>query len=235
MNEAEGYPVRLAGEGLVARASGALWWPRAGVLAVADLHLGKAGRIARAGGSLLPPYGDAATLARLRAEVAATEPAVVVCLGDSFDDAAAAALPDPDSATALAAMAAGREWVWVRGNHDPGPGSPAVAGAQDVGEWQRDGLVFRHIATPARPAPDRAEVSGHFHPKARLALKGAGIARPCFLFDAARAILPAFGAYTGGLCWTAPPLAALMGTGAFAVLTGARAVAVPVPCARQAG
>jgi len=229
MNDDTGHMFHLARATLVARASGALHWPAARLLAVADLHLGKAARIARAGGGLLPPYDDAATLRRLEAEIAETDPAVVVCLGDSFDDAAGAAAPDDATAGALALLAAGRAWVWVSGNHDPGPGCAAVAGAITAADWRCGPLDFRHIAAPARPEPGKAEVSGHFHPKARLALRGAGVSRPCFLIDDGRAILPAFGAYTGGLSWTAPPLAALLAPGARAVLTGARAVAVPVP------
>jgi len=68
------------------------------------------------------------------------------------------------------------------------------------------------------------EVAGHYHPKARLA----GRSRPCFLVDAARIVMPAFGTYTGGLSCTAPDLRALMGDGALAVLTGPQALAVPL-------
>lgn len=233
MNESDGYHLDLAGAALIARASGALCWPAQRVLVVADLHLGKADRLARNGGGLLPPYDNAATLARLEAEVAATDPALVLCLGDSFDDAAGAATPDAATAAVLARLGAGRGWVWVTGNHDPGPGCPAIAHAETVADWRLGQLVFRHIATEHPPEPGEGEVSGHYHPKARLALRGATVARPCFLIDGGsgggRAILPAFGAYTGGLAWTAPAFAALLSPGARAVLTGPRAVAVPVP------
>jgi DNA ligase-associated metallophosphoesterase len=213
-----GYALTLAGETLVARPAGSLWWPAARLLAVADLHIGKSGRMARRAGTLLPPYETAETLARLAAEVAAADPAVVVALGDSFDDDACAGEAAPEARAALARLAAGRRWVWVAGNHDPGPHDlPGEA----VGAFRLGGLTFRHIAEPGA----QGEISGHFHPKARLA----GPARPCFLADTARVILPAFGAYTGGLDCREPALSGLMGHGALAILTGRSAIPCPMP------
>ena len=212
-----GYDFAFHGADLHARASGVLWWASASVLVVGDLHFGKAQRAARRGGGLLPPYEMAETLGRLDAEIAALDPATVVCLGDSFDDPEAEArMLDPD-AMWLARLMAGREWVWVAGNHDPGP---VETGGTLRAEWRCGPLAFRHVATAAV-----AEVSAHFHPKARLA----GTARPCFLIDADRVILPAFGAYTGGLDTRAAPLAGLMRPGALAVLTGTRTRVMPMP------
>jgi uncharacterized protein len=205
------------GQRLHARASGVLWWPEESVLVVGDLHFGKAQRAARHGGGLLPPYDMADTLARLDEEIAALAPATVVCLGDSFDDPEAEArMLDPD-AMWLARLMAGREWIWVAGNHDPGP---VETGGTLRADWRRGALAFRHVATEAVP-----EVSAHYHPKVRIA----GTARRCFLIDDARVILPAFGAYTGGLDTRAAPLAGLMRPGALAVLTGPRARVVPMP------
>lgn len=114
------------GQRLEARASGALFWPARRWLIVADLHLGKSERMARRGGPLLPPYETLATLDRLQAEIDATDPAQVVSLGDAFDDdAAGRALPD-DLCHRLRAMAQGRAWVWVSGNHDPGAICPRL-------------------------------------------------------------------------------------------------------------
>ena len=114
-------PVTLAGARLAARASGALWWPEERLLCVADLHLCKSERLARRGGPLLPPYETAETLERLADEIAALAPAGVVCLGDSFDDGAAGAALDAEDAARLMALMAGRDWIWIAGNHDPGP------------------------------------------------------------------------------------------------------------------
>lgn len=212
-----GHAFTLAGERMVALPSGALHWPAGGVLAVADLHLGKSLRMARRGGQLLPPYETAATLARLDAAIETMRPARVICLGDSFDDSEAGAELDEAHRLWLARLMAGREWLWVAGNHDP---VPSALGGTHLAEVRKGTLTFRHIAAPGAVA----EVSAHFHPKARLG----GRSRPCFLVDAARVILPAFGAYTGGLPCDHPALAALMGPGAVAVLTGAQAVAIPL-------
>ena len=215
------YAFPLAGETLVARASGALWWPRSGALAVSDLHLGKSERIARRGGALLPPYESAETVARLAAEVEATAPKLLICLGDSFDDVAAGEGLAPELAARLAALAAGRRLVWIAGNHDPAPsGLPG----EHLAALRLDPLVFRHEASAAETG---AEVSGHFHPKARLRARGRRLSRPCFLVSGQRVVMPAFGAYTGGLDARAGPLARLAPSG-LALLTGRRVVAAPL-------
>ncbi|MBN2905156.1 MAG: ligase-associated DNA damage response endonuclease PdeM [Rhodobacteraceae bacterium] len=216
-----GHDFTLAGARLTACPSGALWWGAAGVLVVSDLHLGKAERLARRGGALLPPYDTAETLSRLEGDIAATAPRVVICLGDSFDDDTAASTLAPDIATRLMQLAAGRRWIWIAGNHDPGP---VALGGTALAEWQHGPLTFRHIARPDA----RAEVSGHYHPKMRLNLAGRRVARPCFLADPSRVILPAYGAYTGGLALDAPVLDALMGPEAMAIVLGPRAHALPM-------
>ena len=126
---------------------------------------------------------------------------------------------------------AGRDWVWIAGNHDPGP---LALGGRHLADAAAGPLTFRHAAEAAA-AP--GEVSGHFHPKLRLPLRGGALTRPCFLLDGRRLILPAFGAYTGGLWADHPALAGLMGAGALAILTGTPAVAVPLAArrARRAG
>ncbi|MEE3100901.1 MAG: ligase-associated DNA damage response endonuclease PdeM [Pseudomonadota bacterium] len=218
-----GHGFALAGAALVARPSGALWRPERRLLAVADLHLGKSERLARRGGALLPPYETEATLDRLDAEIAALDPAEVICLGDSFDDPAAAAGLAPQARTRLEAMAAGRRWIWAEGNHDPGPNGITAPGMVHVAEWRDGPLVFRHIAA-RETTPGTAEVSGHYHPTGRL--PGGGGARPCFVLTGARLILPAFGAFTGGLCARDPAIRALAPAG-LALLLGPRVTPVP--------
>lgn len=211
--------IEFSGEILALQASGSLFWPRMEMLIVSDLHLGKSERIARRGGSLLPPYETTETLTRLSDDIARLNPAHVLCLGDSFDDTRAALdLEDAHRAT-ISSLQAGRRWLWVEGNHDPGP---VDLGGEYHAEYRTDGLVFRHIAaTDARPG----EISGHFHPKATIR----ATSRPCFLCDATRLILPAFGCYTGGLRWTTPALRGLFDAHATAYLTGRKIIAVPVP------
>jgi len=218
-----GHAFTLCGAALVARPSGALWWPAARLLAVADLHLGRAERLARRGGPLLPPYETADTLARLAAEVDALAPATVLCLGDSFDDPDAALGLAEAAGRDLARLAAGRLWVWIAGNHDPGP---TDLGGTHRGLWREGPLAFRHIALPAAAG----EVSGHYHPKARVG----GLGRPCFVIDAGRVILPAFGTYTGGLAADSPALAALVRPPARAVLTGGGGIVLPLAPAAAA-
>ncbi|MGD1923164.1 MAG: ligase-associated DNA damage response endonuclease PdeM [Paracoccaceae bacterium] len=214
------YVFKIAGNCLEALPSGALWWPEQRLMAVADLHLGKAERLARQGGSLLPPYETAETLERLEGVLGACAPRTVILVGDSFDDLGAAdALPD-DIAERIARMAAGRRWIWITGNHDPGP---VDLPGPHLAEHRVEGLAFRHIAESGG-APD---VSGHYHPKARLWLRGQSIRRPCFLIDARRVILPAFGTYTGGLRIDDPAFDRIVARDAVAVLTGKRAIALP--------
>jgi len=210
------YRFSLQGAALVALPSGALWAPEAALLVVSDLHFGKSERLARRGGVLLPPYETRATLARLDADLEATGARQVICLGDSFDDLASEAGMDEADRLWLLRLMAGREWTWVEGNHDPGP--LTLPGAHRT-EVALGGLVFRHICTGAV-----AEVSGHYHPKARLP----GRVAPCFLIDKDRVILPAYGTYTGGLWCDAPALRALMAPDALAVLTGKTCLARPM-------
>ena len=203
------------GQRLQARPSGTLFWPARRWLIVSDLHLGKSERIARRGGQLLPPYEAIETLDRLAAEVSATEPVAIISLGDAFDDEQAALSPPDDICRRIAVMAVDREWIWVGGNHDPGPVSPRLPGIE-VPELA-DALTFRH---QAGQGPD---ISGHYHPCIRLA----GQRRRCFLIGTDHLILPAFGAYTGGLLADDPALTAIVARG-IAVTCGSKALAVPL-------
>lgn len=198
--------------------SGALYWPARKTLAVSDLHLGKSERLARRGGTLLPPYETQATLEKLDRDLEATRADTVICLGDSFDDLAAADGIEESARLWLTRLMAGRHWTWITGNHDPGP---IDLGGTHRAELTLQPFTFRHIAE----AQQTAEISGHYHPKARLA----GQTRPCFLADASRLILPAYGAYTGGLRCEDPVLTALMAKDALAILTGPRVLAIPMP------
>lgn len=200
----------------IALPSGALVLPDHDVLCVSDLHLGKSERIARRSGVMLPPYEVMETLQKLEDDIAAMRPRTVICLGDSFDDLDAAAGIANDMKLWLTAMQAGRKWIWIEGNHDPGP---IDLGGVYLAEMQIATLAFRHIATEAR-----CEISGHYHPKHVLA----GRSRPAFLYDHTRMIMPAYGAYTGGLRSDTPVLRNLFETAPIAILTGRKAIAVPV-------
>ena len=212
----------LAGANIEALGSGALFWPDHSLLCVSDLHLGKSERIARRSGQQLPPYDTKDTLTRLAADLTQTQAKTVVCLGDSFDDlGAAAAMPEEDKLW-IARLQAGRRWVWIEGNHDPGP---IDMGGTHLAELHAAPLTFRHIARPH----SSGEISGHFHPKAEVLTRARMISRPAFLCDIDKVILPSYGTYTGGLRWTDPVFAQLMRPDAIAILTGKVVHTVPMP------
>lgn len=212
----------LANARLTALGSGALWWAEHRILCVSDLHLGKSERMIRRGGSALPPYETRDTLTRLATDLDSLPVQTVICLGDSFDDPGAAlALSDEDRLW-ITRLQAGRQWIWVEGNHDPGP---VELGGSHRAEVAFGALTFRHIAR----AGSRAEVSGHYHPKASVSMRGRSLSRPAFLCDGDRLIMPAYGTYTGGLRCSVEPLASLMQPGARAILTGPRPVMIPMP------
>lgn len=174
-------------------ASGALYWPGRETLIVADLHFEKGSAFA-VWGQLLPPYDTRATLQALAEDLAATHAARVICLGDSFhDDGASGRLSDRDWQT-LSGLIEGREWIWIAGNHDPAP--PDGLGGACLPDLTDGPLVFRHEAIRHAAA---GELSGHFHPKAKVKTRARLVSGRCFVEDGRRCVLPSFGAYTGGL------------------------------------
>ena len=208
-----GIPLTLAGAQLTALGSGALWWKDRDILCVSDLHLGKSERIARRGGPSLPPYETRDTLIRLESDLSLTNAGTVICLGDSFDDQEAANALEEQDRLWISRLQAGRRWVWIEGNHDPGP---IDLGGSHLAELPLPPLTFRHIAMPGKSG----EISGHYHPKVQVQTRLRTISRPAFLFDSDRIILPAFGTYTGGLRSTDEALTKLMRPEARAIVTG---------------
>jgi DNA ligase-associated metallophosphoesterase len=143
---------------------------------------------------LLPPYDTTETLAQLARLIAHYAPRTVVALGDNFHDGGGAARLSAADRASLVALQRGRDWVWIAGNHDPDPAEGIggiFAAMLSVGA-----LTFQHA--PSRNAPD-GEIAGHLHPVARIVQRGRAVSRRCFAADAKRAVMPAFGAYTGGL------------------------------------
>lgn len=185
--------ILTAGERLVCDWTGCLFWPREATLIVADLHLEKGSSFARKG-MFVPPYDTGATLARLAHRVAVWQPKQVIALGDSFHDAFAHQRVPGNCHSLLAGLMEGREWVWISGNHDPLP--ITGFGGVTLPELRLGGLVFRH--QPQNVCED-GEIAGHLHPQAKLHRRSRTVRRPCFAGDGRRLILPAFGAYTGGL------------------------------------
>jgi len=181
----------VAGISLLADISGALFWEQQSLLVVSDLHLEKGSSFA-ARGVLLPPYDTMATLCRLAAVVARHDPRMVIALGDSFHDRVAHERLSAQDRETIAALQARRDWIWISGNHDPA--LPRDIGGVVASEVAIGPIVFRHEPTGAS-----GEIAGHLHPKARVATRGRAMERRCFACDGERAVMPAFGAYAGGL------------------------------------
>ncbi len=201
-------PLTLAGVALQLDASGALWWADARTLVVADMHLEKGSAYA-ARGQLLPPYDSAATLARLTRLVARLRPRRLIALGDSFHDVRAGGRMDETAARALAGLAAGLDMVWIAGNHDPEvPDWLQGARCAEIAEGP---LVFRHEPLSGRQP---GEIAGHLHPVAKVVGERGSVRRKAFVTDGDRLLLPAFGAYAGGLNLREPAIARLFGAGA---------------------
>ena len=212
-----GLKIEIAGTRATLRHSGALWLEAQRTLVVADLHFEKGSSYAARFGQMLPPYDTRETLDRLERELAAVSPARLIFLGDSFHDGAGEDRLPADDRARIAALALGRDLVWAVGNHDAD--GPRALPGEVIDEAAVGGLVFRHEPLPgAQPG----EVAGHLHPAARVTSGRASVRRRCFVTDGTRLVLPAFGAFTGGLnildkafapLFAGPPLAAALGRG----------------------
>jgi uncharacterized protein len=210
--------VEVNGEALLLDPAGALWWPAERTLVFADLHFEKGSAYAR-GGQMLPPYDTRTTLARVDALMARRTPARVIALGDSFHDRDAANRLDAQERATLVRLGLAAEWIWIAGNHDPAP--PVWLGGKIAEEIAIGGLVFRHEPSLAQ-AP--GEIAGHLHPCKSITRRGRSLRRRCFVSDRARLVMPAFGAYAGGLDVRDHAVRALFGASFFAYLLGTRRV-----------
>jgi uncharacterized protein len=219
----------LADVTLIADTSGALYWPEEKMLIVADLHLEKGSSFA-ARGVLLPPYDTAVTLARLARLVERYAPRLLIALGDSFHDDGGPLRMAPGDRGALKALQQGRDWVWIAGNHDAD--LPDGIGGRRADALAFGALTFRH--EPSEQTAD-GEIAGHLHPVARVAQRGRAVSRRCFAGDGRRLVMPAFGAYAGGLNVRDRAIFGLFGTLAFtAHMLGERRL-YAIPAARCLG
>lgn len=193
LTDYDSQPISICGKAFVADMSGALYWPGERMLIVADLHLEKGSSFAQKG-QLLPPYDTRETLVQLARVIDKYDADSVLALGDSFHDPGGYARMNADDRAILDVMQEDRRWIWVLGNHDPEI-SPTAA-VEAVVEMTIGGLAFRH-----EPHNGHAthEIAGHLHPAAKLSVYGHSIRRPCFIGNGLRLVMPAFGAFTGGL------------------------------------
>ena len=200
------HALHIEGVALAVDPSGALYWPEERLLVVADLHFEKGSSYARRG-QFLPPYDTAATLVRLTQLVLRYAPRRVVALGDSFHDVGGGERLGTGDLAALTTLQAGRTWVWIAGNHDPV--TPARCGGQALDDLAVGPLAFRH---EPRAGASAGEIAGHLHPVARVAGRGGVVRRRCLVTDGTRCVMPAFGAYAGGLNLYDPAFAPLFPT-----------------------
>ena len=216
VSDCGGLRLTVNGAEVLMRCSGAVWLASQRALIVADLHFEKGSSYA-ARGQMLPPYDTRETLTRLEAEVAATDPAVLIFLGDSFHDGKAETRLDAQDARRIAALASGRTLLWIVGKHDA-DGPKALPG-EIIAELTVETLTLRH---EPQSGPQPGELAGHLHPAARVMGRGRTVRRRCFVSDGLRLVLPAFGAYAGGLnvkdrafhgMFATKPLAGALGAG----------------------
>ena len=208
----------VAGVRLACRNSGALWLQSARTLVVADLHLEKGSAYA-VRGQLLPPFDTAETLSRLEAEVVASNPQTMVLLGDSFHDRRAGERLSRETHARFQALAEGRRMIWVRGNHDAD--LPAGLPGSAVEDFAVGGMRLVH--EPGETGAE-GEVAGHLHPCARVKGRSGSVRRRCFVTDGRRIVLPAFGAYAGGLNVCNPAISGLLQRPIQTVVLGANRV-----------
>jgi DNA ligase-associated metallophosphoesterase len=184
--------IKVAGHVFLPIAAGALYWESEDTLLVADLHLEKGAAYA-ARGMMLPPYDTRSTLKRLAACLEMFSPRRVVALGDSFHRSELAGRLSAEDREELTTLQQGRDWYWILGNHDPDL-------PESIGGFVCRSLMIGGITLCHQPSLGRApEIAGHLHPVARIARRGEGIRRKCFATDGNRLVMPAFGAFTGGL------------------------------------
>lgn len=205
-------PLSFAGRDYLASPEGALYWPAENALLVADLHLEKASWFARLG-QMLPPYDSQATLSALTGEIERTGVRRLYCLGDSFHDKFGCDRLPSAARDLLTSLTSRVDWIWIVGNHDAG--FIDHCGGRIAEECEVGGIILRHEAVELDPRP---EISGHFHPKFRLSVKGRSVSRRCYVASASKLILPAYGAFTGGLDAHHPEILRKVGPGASALV-----------------
>ncbi|MHA7900584.1 MAG: ligase-associated DNA damage response endonuclease PdeM [Henriciella sp.] len=216
--------LHVRGELLTPLPEGALWWDTQRTLVVSDLHLEKGSSFA-ARGQMLPPYDTSATLAIVEALVRTFQPQRVISLGDSFHDRKAETRMDSEDANRVRALTAQTDWVWVEGNHDPDP--PEHLGGRPSKVLRMGEIVFRH-----EPTGESGEIAGHLHPCAKVVSRVRALRRRCFVTDGERLIMPALGAFTGGLNVLDKAYAPCFPDGGMMVFAMARDAVIPVSAKR---
>lgn len=195
--------ITLDGMALLPDLSGALYAPDYEALLVADLHFEKGSSFA-ARGIHLPPLDTRATLDALEAVITTRKPRTLIALGDSFHDTRAGERIEPADMARIRALSSRCDVIWLTGNHDGE--LPDGVGGQIAAELALGPVTLRHIPS----APDGTmEIAGHLHPVAAIIRHGRRVRARCFIADESRLVMPAFGAFTGGLHVLSPAFAAI--------------------------
>ena len=212
--------LHVRGQLLTPLPEGGLWWETERTLVVSDLHLEKGSSFA-ARGQMLPPYDTRATLAVVEGLMQTYRPDRVISLGDSFHEPKAEARMDAGDAERVRRLTQATDWVWVEGNHDPDP--PAHLGGRAAKVLRMKDIVFRH-----EPTGESGEIAGHLHPCAKVLSRVRALRRRCFVTDGERLILPALGAFTGGLNILDEAYAPCFPKGGMMVFAMSREAVIPI-------
>ena len=188
--------IEAGGEALWLLAQKAVYWQRERLLAIADIHFGKAAAF-RSFGIPVPRGTTSENLDALDALIDATGAHHVLFLGDFLHARAAHAAGTQGAMLAWRRRRQDLVLTLVRGNHDKHAGDPADAlGIELVDEPYTVGaLSFCHH--PDQDAPGYV-LAGHVHPVYVLATRFDALRLPCFVVGPHRMILPSFGSFTGG-------------------------------------
>lgn len=196
-------PLRFRDERLMLDPAGAAFWPAKRVLIAADPPFAATGFGAH-------PADSRGALERLNRLIRLYRPAKVIMLGHGGK--AGAARLHKDELARLTAMAREANFLWVGDVAADLPG-------QSVAVHREGPFTFRHEPTP-RLAPREIEICGMLNPWASIDVRAKRVARPCFVSDARRLMLPAFGATAGGQDVRDPSIARLFPRGLRVFLLG---------------
>ena len=173
----------------------ALLWPAQRALLIADAHFGKAATFRRLGVAV-PEQTTIENLATLSRLVVAHSVPQLIFLGDFLH---ARAAHNPHTIGALHAWReahANLRMALVRGNHDDKAGDPPASLRIEMLEEPYQMGIFSLCHHPQQVTGSYV-LSGHLHPAIRLGDRIGSVRLPCFWFGQDRAVLPAFGAFTG--------------------------------------
>jgi uncharacterized protein len=210
--------IKFGGQEIILHHSGMAFLPD-DFAVVSDLHLEKGSHYAQRG-YFLPPYDSHATLVKLLNICFEENVRRVIVLGDCFHDEEGFFRLDPLVRELFGELRQFKP-IWIKGNHD---GDFVPPGFQAFDIFEQAGMTFRHEAEPGA----ENEMSGHFHPKAQITHKGGQFERPCFIEDGRKIILPAFGAYTGGLGVNDPAIRKLFASPRIHVLGDTKIFSLPL-------